>query len=91
MASQISIPITKADEIVSKFGSREPEKIAQQNGILIQTVEWEEQRGAISKFSANPSSLLRKDCTRLHDPLSLHMSLVIIFCTEKSHPAWWLS
>ena len=54
MATQISIPITKADEIVSKCGSRDPAKIAQQNGILIKTVEWEEQSGAYIEMLRQP-------------------------------------
>jgi Zn-dependent peptidase ImmA (M78 family) len=54
MAPQISIPITKADEIVSKCGSRDPAKIAQQNGILIKTVEWEEQSGAYIEMLRQP-------------------------------------
>lgn len=54
MVAILKNTIEKANRIVSECGTRDPAKIAQQYGILIKTVAWDEQSGAYIEMLRQP-------------------------------------
>jgi len=47
-------PAAVADKVIGRSNSRDPERIAHQNGILIREVDWKEQSGAYIEIMRQP-------------------------------------
>ncbi|MBE6551060.1 MAG: ImmA/IrrE family metallo-endopeptidase [Ruminococcaceae bacterium] len=47
-------PAAVADKVIYECNSRDPERIARQNGIMIREVEWKEQSGAYIEMMRQP-------------------------------------